>query len=378
MLITCYVESYTSSFRDAQIYTSTGANASSLPDACDSRLGFSRAYSLSLSPELIYTRSPLLPTLTSSKIYRQLEFLAVGSWWIFEKADGVEPVSDVLVGNISRIPGSREDVFTDDTIDLKSKRALTRFLRLAASAEDQQSVLEEWGGRPFPEFLSSKFGIPLKLQAALLALTLSPHLPHDVPTSYALPRVHRHLTSIGVFGPGFSSVIPKWGGLAEIAQVACRAGAVGGGVYVLGRAIESIASESQFDQGIKSAEHDEPVKILKVGLQGGEEVRTHWIAGCRYDLVSNRQVPNQSSTSYMTRTVFIISSSLSSLFPIPAEGSPPPAGAIVVFPTGSLSHTNLPPSTIPPVYLLVHAHETGECPAGQCKKSLPSATKSTI
>ena len=41
-----------------------------------------------------------------------------------------------------------------------------------------------------------------------------------------------------MFDPGFGSVISKWSGLVEIAQVACRAGAVGGGVYVLNKGFE--------------------------------------------------------------------------------------------------------------------------------------------
>ena len=335
---------------------------------------------MSLSPELIYTRSKLLPTLVSSRVYRQLEFLAVGRWWLYDETTSAEAVREVdltrphengTMSNLRKIPGGREDVFTDNSIDLKSKRALMKFLKLATDIEAQAAVLDEWGDRPFPEFLDSNFRIPPKLQSALLALTLSPHTPNNTTTSYALPRIHRHLTSIGLFGPGFGSVIPKWGGTAEIAQVACRAGAVGGGVYVLGRDIESIGSENRLDPGPKSITDDDTEPMLKVHLQGGEGVRTRWIAGTYEDLASSKTPKDLGSSSYMTRTASIISSPLSSLFPVAVEGAPPPAGAVVVFPTGSLNDTSFSSATdIPPVYLLVHTHETGECPPGQCKKIL--------
>lgn len=55
---------------------------------------------------------------------------------------------------------------------------------------------------------------------------------------YALSRIYRYLTSVGLFDPGFGLVISKWGGLIEIAQVAYRAGAVGDRVYVLNKGFE--------------------------------------------------------------------------------------------------------------------------------------------
>jgi RAB protein geranylgeranyltransferase component A len=43
-------------------------------------------------------------------------------------------------------------------------------------------------------------------------------------------------------------MVPKWGSSAKISQVACRAGAVGGGVYVLGvgaGTLETITEDSE-------------------------------------------------------------------------------------------------------------------------------------
>ena len=335
-----------------------------------SGLGYSRSYSISLSPQLIYTRSNLLPALISSKVYRQLEFLAVGSWWIYDSEDGYRSgQNDAGSGTSSadspsrlqRIPGGREDVFADTSIDLRSKRALMKFLKLAADTEAYTAILEEWGEKPFPEFLTSHVKVPTSLQPPLLALTLSPNPPGQTTTSYALPQIHRHLTSIGMFGPGFGSVIPRWGGLAEVAQVACRALAVGGGVYILKNGVESIEKFQQLPESKDVPSPDESTPPLKILLESGEEIKAYWIVGKFYDLPPEYQPSVDRPSISISHSISIVSSPLSFLFPPPSEGSPPPACALVSFPSGSLSS-----GEHPPVYLMIHSTDTGECPAGQC------------
>ena len=320
----------------------------------------------------------------SSKVYRQLEFLAVGSWWIYEHGtlhedakneDAGQSEATPLTGSLKRIPGRREDVFADKSIDLRSTRSLMKFLKLATDTESHATLLEAWGSKPFPDFLESHLGIPPRLQAPLLALTTSPHPPAKTRTSYALPRIHRHLTSVGIFGPGFGSVIPKWGGLAEIAQVACRASAVGGGVYVLKKGFDMSEDLRQSPFGTGEAPLGEESQLSTVRLEGGEDIKTNWIVGSTWDLPSQFGADNieYATPVYLSRSINIISSPLSQLFPPPAEGAPPPAGAIVVFPTGSLELENetlepqSPTDGLPPVYLMIHSSDTGECPVGQCK-----------
>ncbi len=250
-----------------------------------------------------------------------------------------------------------------------------KFLKLAADPEAHESISEQWGSKPFPEFLEGQLSIPPRLQAPLLALTLSSHPPAETLTSYALPHIHRHLTSIGIFGPGFGSVIPKWGGLAEIAQVACRAGAVGGGVYVLKRGFARHASTYEQTSSQDFISLDQGTSLSTVRLQGGENVKSHWIVGSLWDLPSRAHPPpdDQNHSSYLARSITIVFGSLSQLFPLPAEGAPPPAGAVVFFSSGTLeleSEDQTPPrakTESPPVYLMVHSSDTGECPAGQCE-----------
>ncbi|KAL9103932.1 MAG: hypothetical protein Q9163_001080 [Psora crenata] len=334
-----------------------------------SRLGPSRAYSLTLSPQLIYTRSNIIPALVSSKVYRQLEFLAVGSWWIYDVRDkefekeGESRQVTMQNGYLKKIPGGREDIFADKSIDLRSSRSLMRFLQLAADAGAYTKVLEEWASRPFSEYLSSQFKIPEKLQAPLFALTMSLNPPLQTTTAYALPRIHRHLTSIGIFGPGFGAVIPKWGGLAEIAQVACRAGAVGGGVYVLGQGIKNIEHPHSQAKGTQATDKNATPGIQ---LDNGEAIQASLVVGCPRDLAPGTE-KQTCSVEMIYRSISIVSSPMTQLFHTAGEGAPPPACSVVIFPSGTLTDREEPPITDhPPVYLMVHSIDTGECPAGQC------------
>lgn len=241
-----------------------------------------------------------------------------------------------------------------------------KILKLAADAETYTTILEEHGGKSFTEFLQSEHKIDPKLQAPLLALTLSPDSPSKTTVAYALPRLHRHLTSIGIFGPGFGAVIPKWGGLAEIAQVACRAGAVGGGVYVLKKGIESIDKPSSLPT---TNQVDESL-LSTINLQGGDTVKARWLIGTPSTLPNSPDpVPAKGQTNAIEVTHYtaIISSPLTSLFSPPAEGSPPPAAVVVVLPPGCVQLPDgVHVSDVPLLYLTVHSSDTGECPEGQC------------
>ena len=363
-----------SPFQNISIKRVEQKTSDALENAPSSQLGFSRAYSLSLSPQLIYTRSNILPALVSSKVYRQLEFLAVGSWWLYrdgEDQDTSDKVSELSgtrasKGFLQKIPGGREDVFSDRTIDRRSMMSLMKFLKFAADPEVHSDLLDERGQKPFSELLERHYRIPPRLQETLLALTLSPSPPNQTSTAYALPRIHRHLTSIGMFGPGFGSVIPKWGGLAEIAQVACRAGAVGGGVYVLNK---RILEYSKPNPGGTGSSADSEAQLCTLKLEGDDEIKAHWLVGSRWNLALDGQ--HRSSIKdpswFVAHSITIISGTLSELFPPPAEGLTPPAVAVAVFPAHTLRSTPALQADLPPVYLTVHTSDTGECPTGQCK-----------
>lgn len=326
------------------------------PDCTDveqaqSKLGFSRAYSLALSPQIIYAKSTLLQHLVSSRVYRQLEFLAVGSWWVYtDDSMGEAASSGITSKKLLKVPNGREDVFQDHQLDFKAKRALMKFLRFITEYEEQTEVWNDHRQQAFSQFLSEQFRIPASLQGPLLALALSTSTSSHTTTEYALPRIARHLRSIGVFGPGFGAVIPKWGGLAEISQVSCRACAVGGGVYVLGKGLTSNAEAATTSEG-----------DVKLNLKDGEAVTAKWVVG------GSSSTADKDSYS---KSITIVASPLAPLFPPIAEEAPAPASAVVVFPSGSLSLDDSD-EELPPVYVFVHSSDTGECPSGQSKSTTP-------
>ncbi|KAJ0424279.1 GDP dissociation inhibitor [Aspergillus carlsbadensis] len=329
-------------FEDASIFA---------PNVSDSTSGLSssRSYTLALSPQLIYSRSQLVPTLVSSKVYRQLEFQAVGSWWVYKPTIGESK-------SLYRVASSREDVFADDFISMKSKRTLMRFLRHLQSRLKQEteeavgSVVEDEDlAKPFSEYLTSKFQVTPELYDPLSSLSLSQVAPQATAARYAVPRLQRHLASIGVFGPGFGSVLVKWGGGSEISQVGCRALAVGGGVYVLGSGVESLKHDEQPGENSR----------IQMQLTSGETITSKYVVGSNWDLPAEAGAP--CDYDRVSRSITIVSSSLDGLFPITAEGGPIPAGAVVVFPSASLGLTD----ESPPVYITVHSSETAECPSGQ-------------
>ena len=311
----------------------------------------------------------------SSKIFRQLEFQALGSWWVYEPSPtsseavdrpGHRLGSEGRPGALSRVPSSREDVFADSTLDLKSKRSLMTFLKFVADYEEQRERWEAYAMVPFSEFLSAQFSMASNLHTPLHAISMSSQTPKNTITSFALPRIARHLRSIGLFGPGFGAVIPKWGGAAEISQVACRAGAVGGATYMLGNDVDRVKSDPD--------EEDE--SLLRVRLRDGASLRARWLVESLADRLPTENEPpptaDQTAASRLFRSISIVSSPLASLFPALVEGPPRPAGAVVVFPSGSLpgKQTDAEPGDIPPVHIIAHSSETGECPAGQCELSI--------
>lgn len=315
-------------------------------------LSFSRAYTLALCPQLVYAQSALLKYLVSSKVHKQLEFVAVGSWWVYSAPNKDSSGESERDGQLFKVPSSREDIFTDKVLDFKAKRALTKFLRFIVDYEEQREIWEDYRTRSFAEFLVEQFKVPVTLHPPLLALSLSPQGPNVTTTEFALPRIARHLRSIGRLGPGFGSVIPKWGGMSEVTQVACRACAVGGGVYVLHKDVSSFEKN---ESGVK------------VHLAGGDVVTTRWVVGQGLEGSPRSNPANPSST--FSKSITIVSSPLSSLFPSIAEEAPAPACAVVTFPSGSLSFED-GEAELPPVHILVHSADTGECPTGQCKSTI--------
>ncbi|KAJ4005403.1 Rab proteins geranylgeranyltransferase component A [Fusarium irregulare] len=303
-------------------------------------LGSARAYSLALAPQLIHSRSKLVTQLVDSKAFRQIEFLAVGSFYIYRPSP-----DSTTVPSLSRIPSTREDVFSDKSIPARSKRSLMKFLKfvLDFNSELQIDTWQPHADEELAQFLASEFKLDAALQSYIITLTLS----HDgkISVKDGLTAISRHLTSMGVFGPGFAAVYPKWGGLSEVAQVGCRAAAVGGAIYMLGSGIKDL----------QRPESDGGEPPLKLSFTNDIDVKAK--------LVIQGAETTDPDGPRISRLTAVTKSNMSSLFDIPTDGAPVPAVAVVAFPAGSVSEGES--SSEFPIYAMVHSSDTGECPSGQ-------------
>ncbi|EFQ98342.1 hypothetical protein MGYG_01375 [Nannizzia gypsea CBS 118893] len=329
-------------------FESASISRPAVSDGEGNQLSFSRAYTLSLSPQLLFSQSRFLPSLVSSRVYRQLEFQAVGSWWVYQHGTGSE--TDSQPATLRRVPSSREDVFTDETMSMKSKRSLMKLLRqLMQQGNDQDTEIgpEVDPNMQFQDLLETKYRIPSDLFDPLLSLSLSFKSIDTTNAVDAIPNIKRHLASIGVFGPGFGAVLAKWGGGAEFSQAACRACAVGGGIYALGREIKDVDVITEGSEG----------ENLHIYLTDDESVKSRYVVGSRWDIPEQIQRERVHPYSRLMRAIMVVNSSLEMLFPPTSENGPIPAGAVVTIPSAMSD---------PPTYLLVHSSDTGECPANQC------------
>ncbi|KAJ5542612.1 hypothetical protein N7535_005035 [Penicillium sp. DV-2018c] len=342
-------DSTKSSFKDASIFVQDPtASESSQGTTTAPQIASSRSYTLSLSPYFLHARSQLMSALVSSKVFRQLEFMAVGSWWIYAPEQGSLENSELGAQKILyRVPGSREDVFAATHISMKSKRTLMRLLRHITKPNEETDEDEDMS-MPLNEYLTSKFSVPEELHNPLLSLSLSQLSDQDTSASYAIPRIQRHLASIGHLGPGFGAVIPKYGGGAEILQAACRASAVGGGVYALDTRIHDCLWRT-------TPEHSEYPFWVMLGQTGTVEAK--FLFGPASDDLSEQA---SGSVVEVSRSINIVSATFPSLFPVTVEGAPVPATAVLMFPGDTLGSPRSPP-----VYVQVHSSDTGECPPHQ-------------
>lgn len=198
--------------------------------------------------------------------------------------------------------------------------------------------------------LRDQFKLPDNLRPPVQALTLSTDTLSNVQFDGAMARLKLHLASMGYFGPGLAAVMAKYGGNAEIAQVACRAGAVGGFVYLLGHGVDTIEAPA------------EEAALVSVKLTDGTTIKSKYIVGAKFDLPREVVASPTSSTRgnfKVGNQISIIYGSLRHLFASTSENGPVPAVTIVLVDDGS--------NDTPPVYLQVHSEDTGECPNGQCK-----------
>ncbi|KAI6112429.1 FAD/NAD(P)-binding domain-containing protein [Pisolithus croceorrhizus] len=186
-----------------------------------------KQYTISLSPSVIPAIGPFITSIIASGVSRYCSFRLLG------------PVSLYHGGQFKNVPRSKEDVFRDQGIPLIEKRRLMRFLMFVAGDYEGSAEFQGKEDTPFQEFLRQTFSLSEDIsQSVVFALAYCSYA--DEPTASALSRVRSCLQSTGRYGPS-PFIVAYYGGSGDLAQAFCRAAAVNGSVYILGRRIANIA-----------------------------------------------------------------------------------------------------------------------------------------
>ncbi|KAG1724804.1 FAD/NAD(P)-binding domain-containing protein [Suillus lakei] len=187
-----------------------------------------RQYSVSLAPSVIPSIGPFISSLIASGVSRYGSFKLLGRVVIYD------------CGILKDVPQSKDDIFQSKAMSLVEKRRVTRFLMFAAGEFENSKDLHGQENSPLLGFLQRKF---LLSEATARAITYALGYCYFISetTLPALHRIRAYLKASGRYGSS-SFLVGYYGGSGEIAQGFCRAAAVSGGVYILGRSITSIAS----------------------------------------------------------------------------------------------------------------------------------------
>lgn len=225
----------------------------------------SRKYFIDLTPKILFAKSDVLPLLVKSRVNRYLEFKPLSSFHTFEN------------DSFDRVPGTKEDIFTDQTLSLMTKRNLMRFMKFVynyddaepdASASATQKNTPLWlpyANKPVILFMREKFKLePQQITELVYSIGLS--TSPDISTINGLARMKRYLVSLGAYG-SFPALYSTYGSAAELIQAFSRSAAVGGATYKLNTSIVSYKEAPK-----TKPEEEEGVDAL-VTLSDGSRIR---------------------------------------------------------------------------------------------------------
>ncbi|ORX58968.1 rab protein geranylgeranyltransferase component A [Hesseltinella vesiculosa] len=287
----------------------------------------SRQYSLDTCPKLLAARGQLVEDLIRSGVGRYLDFKSVDDMFVFDHGDHA----------LKKVPGSKEDVFTNKSISLVDKRKLMKFLTFAMSDEKEEALLQDIDSQSYADYLEAKFKITGKLQSAVVhGISLS---TSNVTAKEGLERTQAFLRSMGRFGRG-SYLCAMYGGGSEIAQAFCRTCAVFGGIYILGQSLKSflVDQESGVCRGVVTAD-------------GQEFTAGAIITG--FDYLPSEWQPLESEVSWVSKAILVSAEPLSQFT---QAGSDQAIGISVIPPKDDQDDL---------VVVQNQSSETSACPPGQ-------------
>lgn len=176
------------------------------------------------------------------------------------------------------------------------------------------------------------------------AIALSPTA--EIKATDGIRAIRRHLTGFGVYG-GFPIIVPLHGGGCELSQAFCRAAAVKGATYILGRDIRNISTDNT---------NNYPIEV-DFNVSEIDELPT-----VRCKNVVRLSEPAVADCVEIMRTVTVLQGVFESLFLPEAQYTD---AALIVVPPGTVR-----PEQRSPIQIILHGGGIGECPFGQCTQIL--------
>ncbi|GAV29425.1 hypothetical protein PMKS-002925 [Pichia membranifaciens] len=284
----------------------------------------SRDYGIDLSPKILFTKSNLLSLLIKSRVYHYLEFQSLSDFHTFE---------DNAFG---KLVSSKEDIFTDESLNLLVKRKLMKFLKFIVSEDYLAAIKEEDKSLTLKEYLSKSFKLEDKFSNELI-YTLGLVNNPTIDTLSGLERIRRYLLSLNVYG-NFPTVYSKFGGPGEISQGFCRSAAVAGTIYKL---------------NTKLVDYDTESKVAN--LNDGSKIKINERVVSSLNQSKEKLESLGKKLHEISRMVIIVDKPCCEWF---NEGE---SASVVVFPPKSLESNNEYP-----VECLIMGSGTGCCPDGKC------------
>jgi Rab proteins geranylgeranyltransferase component A len=176
------------------------------------------------------------------------------------------------------------------------------------------------------------------------AIALSPTA--EIKAADGIRAIRRHLTGFGIYG-GFPIIVPLHGGGGELSQAFCRAAAVKGATYILGRDIRKISVDNA---------NDYPITV-DFNVSEVDELST-----VRCKNVIRLSEPAAADCTEIARMVTVLQGIFESLFLPEAQYRD---AALIVLPPGTVR-----PEQRSPIQVILHGGNIGECPFGQCTRVL--------
>lgn len=312
-------------FQDAQFYMPGGK----LKDQFHSK-----DYGIDLTPKIMFAQSDLLSLLIKSRVYKYLEFQSLSNFHVFENDNFNKKISKT----------TKEDIFTDQSLSLVTKRYLMKFLKFVLQDNNdptKQTVLRDNADVPISEFLTKKFNLETP-QINELVYSIGLCSKTSTKTPEAITRIRRFLISFDVYG-NFPVMVLKYGGPGEISQGFCRSAAVAGTTYKLNTTL---------------VDYDPQLKIAK--FNDGSNIKIN-----EKVIVSPTQMPKFLQQSYNEITENLKSYNVTRLVTIVKTDckewmSDQETSVVVVFPPNSL-----PTNNRQSVQVVIQNGGSGVCPEGQ-------------